>query len=136
MDLIQLPLADDREDFLDITSRFLKRESYVIQTIRDASKLPHEVVRLQPEFVALDIARPVLSGIEVVQQLKETDCKAKIVFLTLHQDPDYVRGAFAAGGVAGQRHRCGGCPWWRSSTRVWTKRAQSRGRASLRSLVR
>ena len=43
---------------------------------------------------------PVLSGLEASQQLKKQGTKAIIVFLTVHDDPDFVLAALAAGGSA------------------------------------
>jgi DNA-binding NarL/FixJ family response regulator len=42
---------------------------------------------------------PVLNGIEAARQLRGAGSRAKVVFLTVHQDPDYVRGALAAGAL-------------------------------------
>src|SRR5262249_825767 len=91
--------ADDHEDFLGITARLLERESYVVQAVRDGQELLDEVARLEPDVLVLDISMPVLSGIEAARHLKAKGCQAKIVFLTLHQDTDYVQAALAAGGV-------------------------------------
>jgi DNA-binding NarL/FixJ family response regulator len=33
---------------------------------------------------------PILSGIEAAKQLKESGSRAKVVFLTVHSDPDIV----------------------------------------------
>jgi DNA-binding NarL/FixJ family response regulator len=99
LDHVHVLLADDHEDFLEITARLLEREFQVVKTVSDAQKLLDEVARLEPDVLVLDISMPVLNGIEAARQLKATGCRAKIVFLTLHEDPDYVRAAFAAGGV-------------------------------------
>jgi DNA-binding NarL/FixJ family response regulator len=92
-------LADDHENFLVAATRFLTRQSYVVKAVSDGQALLDEVARLEPDVLVLDISMPVLSGIEAAQRLKAAGCKARIVFLTQHQDPDYVRAAFAAGGL-------------------------------------
>jgi DNA-binding NarL/FixJ family response regulator len=40
---------------------------------------------------------PVLNGIEAARRLRAVGARAKIVFLTVHQDPEYVHAALAAG---------------------------------------
>jgi DNA-binding NarL/FixJ family response regulator len=55
------------------------------------------VARLHPDILVIDISMPVLSGIEAAQQLKQSGTDAKIVFLTIHEDPDFVQAALAAG---------------------------------------
>ena len=52
-----------------------------------------------PDVVVVDISMPVLNGIEAARKLKATGSRAKIVFLTVHADRDYVRAALGAGAV-------------------------------------
>jgi DNA-binding NarL/FixJ family response regulator len=40
---------------------------------------------------------PVLNGIEAANQLNEAGCTSKIIFLTVHSDPDFVRTCLATG---------------------------------------
>jgi DNA-binding NarL/FixJ family response regulator len=96
---VRVLLADDHEDFLVLTARLLEQESYLVNTVRDGQEVLDAVSRREPDVLLLDISMPVLSGIEAAQQLRAKGCKAKIVFLTLHQEPDYVQAALAAGGV-------------------------------------
>jgi DNA-binding NarL/FixJ family response regulator len=49
--------------------------------------------------VVLDISMPVLSGIEAARRLKAAGSPARIVFLTMHADPDYVRAALETGAL-------------------------------------
>ena len=49
--------------------------------------------------MVVDVCMPILSGIEAAQQLREAGSTAKIVFLTVHEDPDFLRSALAAGGA-------------------------------------
>jgi DNA-binding NarL/FixJ family response regulator len=48
----------------------------------------------------LDIFIGKLSGLNVARHLQECGCSAKIVFLTIHEDPDFVNAAMGAGGNA------------------------------------
>jgi DNA-binding NarL/FixJ family response regulator len=41
-----------------------------------------------------------LSGIEVAHQLREVGCSSRIIFLTVHEDYDYLNAALGAGGSA------------------------------------
>ena len=56
-------------------------------------------MQLQPDVIVTDISMPKLSGIEAVNRLWEAGCSAKVVFLTVHNDPDVVREAFKSGGL-------------------------------------
>jgi DNA-binding NarL/FixJ family response regulator len=52
---------------------------------------------LQPDVIITDISMPILNGIEAAKQLKESGSPAKVVFLTVHSDPDFVRACLNAG---------------------------------------
>ena len=45
------------------------------------------------------IYTPALDGIKVAERLQETGCRAKIVFLTVHDDADFARAALATGAL-------------------------------------
>jgi DNA-binding NarL/FixJ family response regulator len=42
---------------------------------------------------------PILSGIEAAKKLKVSGCRSRIVFLTVHSDPDFVRACLATGAL-------------------------------------
>jgi DNA-binding NarL/FixJ family response regulator len=92
-------LADDHEDFLALETRLLEPEFEVIQTVGDGRALLREAAQLKPDILILDISMPVLSGIEAAGHLQAAGSRAKIVFLTVHDDPDYVRAAFDVGAL-------------------------------------
>ncbi|MBV8478960.1 MAG: response regulator transcription factor [Actinobacteria bacterium] len=52
---------------------------------------------LQPDVVLLDLSMPNESGIDAIPKILEVSPASRIVMLSMHDDPDYVRGAFAAG---------------------------------------
>jgi DNA-binding NarL/FixJ family response regulator len=99
LDRARVLLADDHQDFLAAAARLLEPEFEVVQTVGDGQRLVDEAARLEPDVLVLDISMPVLNGIEAARQLRGAGSRAKIVFLTVHQDPDYVRGALAAGAL-------------------------------------
>jgi DNA-binding NarL/FixJ family response regulator len=42
---------------------------------------------------------PILDGIETATRLRESGSAAQIVFLTIHEDPDFVQAALKAGAL-------------------------------------
>ena len=92
-------LADDHDEVLITVARHLEPHFDVIGTVGNGQALVDEAVRRAPDVVVLDITMPVLNGIEAARKLKATGSRARIVFLTVHADPDYVRAALGAGAL-------------------------------------
>src|SRR5215470_14564039 len=94
-----LLLADDHEDFLATVVRHLEPHFDVVKTVGNGQAMLEEAARLEPDVVVLDISMPVMNGIEAARKLKATGSPARIVFLTMHADQDYVRAALGTGAV-------------------------------------
>jgi DNA-binding NarL/FixJ family response regulator len=93
-------LADNHSAMLALTADVLSGECFVVGSVGDGCELLAEAERLHPDVIVLDITMPGLDGIVAARQLKRAGCRAKLVFLTVHEDPDYVRTALHAGGSA------------------------------------
>jgi DNA-binding NarL/FixJ family response regulator len=93
----RLVVADDHQSILDTVVLILEPEFAIMETVRDGGALLEAAVRLDPDVVVLDIAMPVLSGLEVSRRLRDRSFRAKVVFLTVHDDEDFVREALAGG---------------------------------------
>jgi DNA-binding NarL/FixJ family response regulator len=94
---IRVLLADDHANFRAIVMHVLQSEVEVVKTVGDGQAVFDEATRLDPDLLILDITMPILNGIEAVRKLRAAGFKGKIIFLTVHPDPDYVRAAHAAG---------------------------------------
>ena len=92
-------LADDHEAMLDRVKRLLEKEFQVVGTVGDGQAALEAVAELRPDVLVLDISMPVLSGMQAALRLKQKKTKVKIVFLTVHEDPDFAREALATGAL-------------------------------------
>ncbi len=92
-------LADDHEGMLDRVARLLATECNVVGTATDGKQALEAALNLKPDVLVLDISMPVMNGIETAHRLKEAGAKARIVFLTVHDDPDFAREALEAGAL-------------------------------------
>jgi DNA-binding NarL/FixJ family response regulator len=90
-------LADDHEALLDKVGQVLDREFDVVGKVRDGQALLDAAERLKPDLLIVDISMPVMGGIEAAHRLMEAGSNARIVFLTMHEDPEFIGEAFAAG---------------------------------------
>jgi len=95
-------LADDNPVILSHVRKLLGRNGQyeVVGAITDGGAVLPEYSRLRPDVIVLDISMGELSGIEVARTLVESGCNAKIVFLTVHEDSDFLNAAMGAGGSA------------------------------------
>lgn len=95
-------LADDNPGMLDHVRRMLEKEDEyeVVAAVKDGPGVLREYTQHRPDVIILDISMGDLSGIDVATYLRNIGCESKIVFLTVHEDSDFVSAALGAGGSA------------------------------------
>ena len=92
-------LADDHPAVLKATNGLLKAQFDVVGTVVDGATLVSEALRLCPDVILADITLPVLSGIDAARQLRDSASSAKIVFLTVHSEQQFVDACMAEGAL-------------------------------------
>jgi len=97
MHKIRVLLADDHRIFLDGLKSLLEPEFDLVGTVEDGRALVKEATRLRPDVIVVDISMPLLNGIEAVRQIKKSDDRIKVVFLTMHPDVSFAALAFEVG---------------------------------------
>lgn len=97
---VRILLVDDSKEILDHLSNMLQPEYDVVGKIADGNLACSGVASLNPDIVILDISMGERSGIEIAQRLREQGYAKEIIFLTVHEDPDFVTAAIGAGGRA------------------------------------
>ena len=90
-------LADDHKEMRDRVKRHLEVEFDVVEAVEDGRTLLDAASRLNPDVCLLDISMPALNGIETAIQLKQRGSKAKVLFLTIHEDVDFLEAAMRTG---------------------------------------
>jgi DNA-binding NarL/FixJ family response regulator len=91
-------LADDHRLLRDAFARLLEPRCEVVGTVADGRALLDAAQELRPDVVVLDIAMPLLNGLDAARQLKHRMPAVKVIFLTVSEDPDLAVEAFRAGG--------------------------------------
>ncbi|HEV2115273.1 MAG TPA: response regulator, partial [Terriglobales bacterium] len=92
-------LADDQPEILETVERLLEGQCEIVAKVDNGESMLDAVSRLDPDLVVLDISMPVLNGIEAAWRLKESGSRAKVIFLTVAEDPGFVEAAFSAGAL-------------------------------------
>jgi len=68
--------------------------------VADGRALVEAAATVNPDVIVLDIAMPLLNGLEAGRQIKQRFRHVKLVFLTMNEDPDLAAEALRAGGTA------------------------------------
>jgi DNA-binding NarL/FixJ family response regulator len=92
-------LADDHKEIRDRAVRLLEPEFEVVGTVADGEALLKASARMKPDVCVIDISMPRLNGIEAAIRLRESGSDARIVFLTVNEDPDFVSAALRTGAL-------------------------------------
>ena len=90
-------VVDDHEEIRNTIVHLLKRQFDVLEAMSDGPAFLEAVARLKPDVCVLDISMPKLNGIETATQLKQSNLSPKVIFLTIHNDADFVGAAFKSG---------------------------------------
>ncbi|HSE23743.1 MAG TPA: response regulator transcription factor [Pyrinomonadaceae bacterium] len=90
-------LADDHKEIRNIVVELLECEFEILSTVANGQELLRAASTLEPDVCLLDISMPLMNGIEAAIQLKERGLTAKIIFLTIYEDWDFIQAALRIG---------------------------------------
>jgi DNA-binding NarL/FixJ family response regulator len=94
---IRVLLADDHEAILEQVRLELGEDFEIVGSVGNGRDAVEAVLRLHPDVLVTDISMPILDGLQAARRLRSSNCATKIVFLTIHSDPDFVAAALSAG---------------------------------------
>jgi two-component system, NarL family, response regulator NreC len=99
---IRIVLADDHTVVRKGLRLLLESQSgfTVVADASDGRETVALVERHQPDVVVMDVAMPILNGIEAARQISARQQHTAIVFLSMHSDEGYVLKALKAGARA------------------------------------
>jgi DNA-binding NarL/FixJ family response regulator len=97
--VVRVLLADDSPSMLQAARLILEPEFQIVGTVDDGRAVLEATESLKPHVLILDISMGLMSGLEAARLLTELGSKAKIVFLTVHKDREFVEEAFSVGAV-------------------------------------
>ena len=92
-------LVDDNDAILDRAAAILEPRCEIVGIATDGSSALKAVKSLHPDILVLDISLPGMSGFELATRLQRDNSPPRIVFLTVHDDDEFVTAAQAAGGL-------------------------------------
>jgi DNA-binding NarL/FixJ family response regulator len=90
-------LGDDHALILDGLRAALQSQYDIVGVAKDGRALVQAAEKLKPELVIVDISMPLLNGFEAAKQIKESLPSAKLIFLSQHLNPAYLKHALKLG---------------------------------------
>jgi DNA-binding NarL/FixJ family response regulator len=90
-------IADDHTFVADACKKLLEPEFDVVATVGDGRALVRIAATLKPQVILVDIAMPLLNGLDAGYQVKQLLDSVKLVFLTMNMDPALAAEAFRRG---------------------------------------
>ncbi len=99
MGRIRVFLADDHKAMRERIVELLGTECDIVGTATDGRETIDGVTKLKPDVLVLDVTMHDLSGIEVSRRLKADGVGSSIVFLTVHEDPEFAKEAIEIGAL-------------------------------------
>jgi DNA-binding NarL/FixJ family response regulator len=90
-------IADDHTLVAELCKRLLESEFDVVDTVSDGHALVRAAAQLKPDVVVVDVAMPVLNGLDAGQQVMQESRTVKLLYLTMNPDPEVAAEAFRRG---------------------------------------
>jgi DNA-binding NarL/FixJ family response regulator len=90
-------LADDHRLLREAFTQLLGAGCEVVGAVADGRAVLAAAPVLRPDIVVLDVAMPLLNGLDAARQLKRDMPDVKVIFLTVNEDPDLAAEAFQVG---------------------------------------
>ena len=94
-----LLIADDHAIFAESLRMLLEKTYAVVGIVTDGRALVSEATRLKPDVLVVDVAMPLLNGLDAARRAIEQAPNIKIVFLTMNHDPNLAAAALELGRV-------------------------------------
>jgi len=90
-------IADDHALVAELCKLVLEAEFDVVSIVGDGRAMVHVAAELKPDLILVDLAMPVLNGLDAGEQVKKASPAIKLVYLTINADPDVAAEAFRRG---------------------------------------
>lgn len=97
--MVRIILVDDHALVRDGVGRLLEEapDLRVVGSFEDDAAAVRFAARAAPDVAILDIAMPRSSGIDLARRLRAVSPKTRLLMLSMHAQPEYIRQAFSAG---------------------------------------
>ena len=85
-------LVDDEPRVREVVATYLQRDGYVVETASDGESAQRRLLEFQPDLVVLDLMLPVVSGLEVLREIRRKGDLPVILLTARTHETDRVTG--------------------------------------------
>ena len=96
----RVAIVDDHTLFADACRTLLEPSCEVIGTYSDPRLFLSKAEALKPDVAILDLTMPSMNGLDTARELRRLVPSARIIILTMNEDPDLAAEAFRIGASA------------------------------------
>src|SRR4051794_30410767 len=93
---IRVELAADHAAVVSKVRLGLGSDFEIVDTVAAGKQALDSVLRLDPDVLVIEISMPVMNGLRAAERLQNAHERTKIIFLTIHEDRDFVTAALSA----------------------------------------
>ena len=93
LEVKRLLCVDDSPDMLEILVDLLQPQFTIVGALSCGASVLEEAANLNPDIILLDVDLGDMSGFAVAEQLRNSGCPARVVFLSVHESIDFIRAA-------------------------------------------
>jgi DNA-binding NarL/FixJ family response regulator len=97
VDKIRVVLADDHREVIAKIRGVLGDQFEVVEAVVNGAQAVSAVLALDPDVFVTDISMPILNGLQAARRIQNVNPRVKIIFVTIHEDRDFIAAAFSAG---------------------------------------
>jgi len=96
---IRILVADDHQPILDRVAALLSEDFTIVAAVNAGDAAVGAARQLRPDVLVLDISMPGLNGFEAASQMKDAGSTAVVIFLSVHDEPEFLDAAWKAGAL-------------------------------------
>ncbi|HTF71180.1 MAG TPA: response regulator transcription factor [Edaphobacter sp.] len=96
---IRVVLADDHQEVIARIRGTLGDEFEVVEAVANGNQAVIAVLASDPDVLVIDISMPILDGLQAARKLQKNNCRVKIIFLTIHEDREFIAAALSTGAM-------------------------------------
>ena len=94
---IRLLIADDDAAIRAALRQLLHDHYEVVGEAENGLEAVEAAEHLRPDIVLLDISMPVMGGLPAARRMKSSLPEVRIIFVSHHPEPAYIKEAFSSG---------------------------------------